>query len=254
MKIFYTENGKEKVYIQVSDFITFTKVDRPIPASIYYKAMEYKFDSNDDKYDFIEYDKKEEIDFFKNFDYIVDYKEVKNKTIKELQNLAKIANDEANEIADLWNELTPEEKNLNKGFINKYGLLRHKVQDYAFVLWNKQRHIKLNMPIVPDSDSILIMENEKDNSIIKTSLEPNILLYYKNDGSELNEDDLNESCIETAIETQALINTQNNEFFKNYKINKKLSENKKYYIIEFIQPEYIEDLTPKSKLHNKSLN
>ena len=167
MKIFNIENGKEKVYIQVSDLITFTRIDRPIPASIYLKAMDYKFQSNKDKYNFIEYTEPEEVEFFKTFDYIVDYKEVKYKSIKELQALAKIANDDANEIADLWNELTDEEKRLNKGFTNKYTLLHHKIQDYAFVLWNKQRHIKLNMPIVPDSDAEVVFESNEDNCIIK---------------------------------------------------------------------------------------
>lgn len=253
MKIFNTENGKEKVYIQVSDFITLTKVDRPIPASIYLKAMNYKFKSNNDKYNFIEYTEPEEIEFFKSFDYIVDYKEVKNKNIKELQELAKIANDDANEIAELWNELTDDEKALNKGFTNKYTLLHHKIQDYAFVLWNKQRHIKLNMPIVPDSDALSIYE--KENYTIKSSIEPNILLYYKNDNSPLEENDIDDNILTSSIQDQALLNEQNNEYFKNYHIKKRMSEDKKYLIIEFEQSEYLGDLIPKSKKkYNNNLN
>lgn len=254
MKIFNIENGKEKVYVQVSDFVTLTKVDRPIPAGIYKKAMDYKFQSNDDKYNFIEYDDPKEVEFFKTFDYIVDYKEVKNKSIKELQVLAKIANDEANEIVDLWNELTEEEKSLNKGFTNKYTLLHHKIQDYAFVLWNKQRHIKLNMPIVPDSDSKIIYEDENNNIKIQSSLEPNILLYYKSDGTDIDENNINTDSLEAAISTQALINEQDNDYFRNYHISKKISDDKKYYIIEFEQPEFIEDMTPRRNLKNTKLS
>ncbi len=253
MKIFNVENGKEKVYVQVSDFTTFTKVDKPIPAGIYLKAMNYRFQSNDDKYNFIEYDDPEEIEFFKEFDYIVDYKEVKNKSISELQHLAKIANDEANEISVLWNELTPEEKKLNKALSNKYMLLHHKIQDYAFVLWNKQRHIKLNMPIVPDSDSTLVISN--DNCRVQSSLEPNILLYYKNDNSELEDSDIDKDMLNSAIATQILFNEQDNDYFRDYQINKKMSEDNKYYIVEFEQPEYKEDLRPKGKNnYNKNLN
>lgn len=253
MKIFNKENGKEKVYIQVSDFTTFTKVDRPIPAGIYWKAMNYKFQSNDDKYNFIEYSDPEEVEFFKNFDYIVDYKEVKDKDIKELQALAKIANDEANEISDLWNELTPEEKKLNVALSNKYMLLHHKIQDYAFVLWNKQRHIKLNMPLVPDSDSTLIINN--DNCNIQSSLEPNILLYYRKDGDNLSDNDINMDLVNSAIATQVLLNEQDNEYFRDYRINKRMSEDNKYYIVEFDQPEYKEDLRPRGKNnYNKNMS
>ncbi len=261
MKIFNRDNGIDKVYVQVSDFTTFQKVDKPIPAGIYLKAMNYKFQSNDDKYNFIEYTKPEEIEFFRNFEYIVDYKEVKDKTITELQRLAKVANDEANEIADLWNELTPEEKKLNPNFIKKYTLLHHKIQDYAFVLWNKQRHIKLNMPLVPDSDAHFIVEdnNNAEPLLCQASIEPNTLLVYKENGHTISEDEINNfALLGGAIEWQADINKNDNEYFRNYHITKKLSEDKKLYIIEFVQPEYTEDLVKKphdnTKVYNKNLN
>ena len=65
MKIFNKENDKERVYVQLNDIMELTQTNMPIPASIIDKVFRGKFlivdDSNRD--DFVEFDKKEEIDF-----------------------------------------------------------------------------------------------------------------------------------------------------------------------------------------------
>ena len=65
MKIFNKENDKERVYVQLNDIMELTQTNMPIPASIIDKVFGGKFlivdDSNRD--DFVEFDKKEEIDF-----------------------------------------------------------------------------------------------------------------------------------------------------------------------------------------------
>ena len=252
MKIFNIGlDNKERAYVQVEDFITLTKVGKPIPASIYDKAMKVKYCTNDNRYNFVEFNEPEEIEFFKNFEWIVNYKDIRYLTSDELKALAKRDNDEANDIAELWNTLTPEEKKLNMDAANRYSLLHHRIKSYGQMLWHKQGHIRLNMPIEPD-DSGWIIDYLNYKVTIQSSLDPNIFLVFKDDESLLNDDNsIKQEMIEEAMKVAEDNISDTNEFFANdFDLEVRTSDDKKYLIFEYKLKEYVDELD-NNKLNKK---
>ena len=252
MKIFNTGiDGKKRVYVQVEDFATLTKVDKPIPASIYAKAMDFKYYTNENRYNFIEYDEEEELEFFEDFEWIVNYKDIRELNSDELKALVKRDNDEANDIADLWNTLSPEEKKMNLEADNKYRLLHHRIKSYGQMLWHKQAHIKLNMPIEPDNDGWII--NDLDNGlIIQSSLDPNIFLVYYEDNTPLEEkSSLKRELMEDAMKMAENNISKTNEFFDgSYDLYMRTSDDKKFLIVEYKLKEYVDEID-KNKQNKK---
>ena len=120
MKIFNKENEQEKVYVHLNDIMELTQTNMPIPASIIDKVFGGKFlivdDSNRD--DFVEFDKKEEIDFFKSIEWIADYKKYRDLTQDELKLLVEETNKEIDDIATKYNTLSYTEKENNLGYLS----------------------------------------------------------------------------------------------------------------------------------------
>ena len=75
MKII-TDNA---AYVQMNDIAFLNHCDLPIPASVFMKSFGFGIFVVDDsnRYDFKEFNKPEDIEFFKNIDWMIDYNEVK---------------------------------------------------------------------------------------------------------------------------------------------------------------------------------
>ena len=80
MKFFNKENGVEKMYVQLDDLLTLYKTEQYIPISVFDKFFLGKITINEyNKFDFIEFYDKDEIEFFKAIDWIVDGKQLNKK-------------------------------------------------------------------------------------------------------------------------------------------------------------------------------
>lgn len=111
MKIFHTENGKEAVYVQMQDIMELNRSDTPILASIYmkvFKGIVIVDDTN--RFDFVRFDDEEEVKFFKEVDFIIDYNEYKDMTDDQLENEWGKLVTKSNEIAKKWNEMSEDER------------------------------------------------------------------------------------------------------------------------------------------------
>ena len=88
-----------KMYVQKNDMAHLNSSGLSIPASIfmqvYGKGITIIDDSN--RYEFIEFSKPEDIEFFKGIDWIVDYNEVKDLTEEQLIELGQSVGDAKNE-------------------------------------------------------------------------------------------------------------------------------------------------------------
>ena len=85
MKIFHEENGKKVVYVQEADVLYFIKNDVEILSSIveqFFKNGIRPIDA--DQLKFIKIEGEEEVKFFKEKDYIIDYNKYKNFTEHQL--------------------------------------------------------------------------------------------------------------------------------------------------------------------------
>ena len=114
MKLFHTENGKEAVYVQMQDIMHLNQTDLPVPASIYTKVITGIVIVNDsNRFDFVKFDEEHEVKFFKELDFIIDYDQYKDLTDEQLEEEGQKIATRANEIAERWNSMPPEERQLH---------------------------------------------------------------------------------------------------------------------------------------------
>lgn len=80
-----------KIYVQKNDMAYLNSSGLDIPASIFMKVFGQGITiiDNRNRYEFIEFTKPEEVEFFKGIDWIVDYDEVKGLSEKELIELGQ---------------------------------------------------------------------------------------------------------------------------------------------------------------------
>ncbi len=135
-------------YVQKNDIAYLNLTDRAIPASIFMKLFGNGIviinDSN--RYEFVEFEAPEEIEFFKSIDWMIDYNEVKDLSEEETIELACSIAEEQNSIAQRFNSMTPEERENNMSMVSQCELLDFKIYSLRDVLWFKQGHIKMELP------------------------------------------------------------------------------------------------------------
>lgn len=156
-------------YVQKNDIVCLNQTDLVIPASIFMKVFGNGIVIIDDsnRYEFVEFDAPEEIEFFKGIDWMIDYNEVKDLSEEEIIVLGQSIAEEKNNIAQRFNSMTPEERKENMNMVSQCELLDFKMYSLRDVLWFKQGHIKMELPEGVDLPAGL--EQEKGiRKLIKT--------------------------------------------------------------------------------------
>lgn len=142
----------DAVYVQKNDITYLNQYlslsNLPIPSSIFEKVFgrNIVIIDNSNRYEFIKFDKPEEIEFFQGIDWMIDYNKVKDLSEEEIIALAKSIVEENNEIARRFNSMTPEERKKNINMAFQYELLDFKICSLRDILWFKQGHIKMDLP------------------------------------------------------------------------------------------------------------
>ena len=145
MKIF----TKNKVYVQINDLIWLNLMDLAIPKPIKDKLflISYKVISgNINRYEFVNFEDINTINFFREIDWILDYDEVKDLTFIELLNTSKNIEDKANIIVRSYNLMNQYDKIKNHHLKQQHEYLNIKwfaVRD--FILF-KYGILKFNLP------------------------------------------------------------------------------------------------------------
>lgn len=144
MKIF----KDNKVYVQKNDIAYLNHTDIAIPASIFTKVFGGGIVIIDDRnrYDFIEFDLPEEVKFFEELDWIVNYDDVKDLEDNEIINLGQNLANEKNTMAKRFNSMSNKEKEANMDLVIKCELMDFKIYSLRDILWFKQGHIKMTLP------------------------------------------------------------------------------------------------------------
>ncbi len=135
-------------YIQKNDIACLNQTDLAIPASIFMKVFGNGIVIIDDsnRYEFVEFEAPEEIEFFKGIDWMIDYNEVKDLSEEETIALGQSIAEEKNSIAQRFNSMAPEEREKNMNMVSQCELLDFKMYSLRDVLWFKQGHIKMELP------------------------------------------------------------------------------------------------------------
>lgn len=139
----------KKAYVQLNDlsYLMRAMEDESIPASIVNKVFGQVFictDSN--RYEFETFDSPEEIEFFKNLDYSVDYMELKDLSDEEIIEYGNSIVNKQNEIADKFNSMSDEEKEKNRNLVKEHELLQFKMLSVRDILWMRNGKLKVKLP------------------------------------------------------------------------------------------------------------
>ena len=159
----------DAAYVQLNDIAYLNHSDLPIPASIFTKVYgdSVFYIDNNNRYDFIKFDEKSEIKFFKSIDWMVDFNEVKDLNEEEIISLGQSMAEEKNTIAKKFNEMTEKNKKKNMDMVSKCELLDFKIYSLRDILWFKQGHIKM---ILPDCIDYMVNQEQKQEKSFKKTL------------------------------------------------------------------------------------
>lgn len=137
-----------KIYVQKNDIVCLNQTNLAIPASIFMKVFGNGIVIIDDsnRYEFVAFDTPEEIEFFRNLDWIIDYDEVKKLSEEEMIALGQSIAEEKNKIARIFNSLPQEEREKNMNLVSQAELLDFKMYSLRDILWFKQGRIKMELP------------------------------------------------------------------------------------------------------------
>lgn len=144
MKIF--RNGS--VFVQKQDMGLLMQMDSSIPYSIVLKVFGQGtvIIDEENRYEFIRFDDKHEVKFFKEQDWIVNYDDVKDLSQEEFVLLGQKNVQKQIEIAAKYNSLSIKERAKNTDFYDEYQKLQFQFDMLREILWFKQGHIKMDLP------------------------------------------------------------------------------------------------------------
>ncbi len=159
MKII-TENA---VYVQKNDIAYLTHTDLPIPASIFTKVFGNDIAIIDDsnRYEFEKFEDAREINFFKKLDWIVDYNLVKDLSDDEIIKMGQSVAQLKNQIAQKFNSMSEGEREKHLDMVTQCELLDFKIYSLRDILWYKQGHLKMTLPVSFDNQEEFVRRNEK---------------------------------------------------------------------------------------------
>lgn len=236
MKIFNKENGKEKVYVQMEDLMLLMHYDinTGIPASIFDKIFKdgMVFVSDHNRFEFASFDEENEIEFFRNLDWIVDYKEYRTRSFDEMVAAGESIQGEMKEIADRYNSMDEIERQCNQDLRTKFELLEEKFKFLPQIVFINQGHVTMPFPNVVDSDGFDCGSNEEFD--IKSSIDPNKIIITRKDGQNISKGSINRSLLKNVLANVSVGMAFREEYCEIMKTKQTISEDGKSITIEFM--------------------
>ena len=139
---------EDKAYVQLNDLQYLMRSNKAIPSSIIESVFGEVFIVTDNnRYEFKEFTKKEEIEFFANLDYSVDYAKLASMSEEEIMAYGMSIAEEKNKFAEKFNAMSEEERKEKYEEAADYAeLLDFKMLSVRDILWFKQGHLKMKLP------------------------------------------------------------------------------------------------------------
>lgn len=151
----------DAAYVQKNDIAYLNQTDLDIPASIYLKACETGTFIVDDsnRYEFIRFNKSDEIQFFKNQDWILDYNQVKDMTEDELIEYCERIITQYNELAETFNALSEQEQMQNTELDMQCDLLAFKLFSLQEFIFYRKGLLEMQLPSELPKESPFIISS-----------------------------------------------------------------------------------------------
>ena len=144
-----------EAFVQFNDLGFLQSTDLAIPASIVLKLFENEITIMDDRnrYNFVCFTEAEDIEYFKQLDWMVDYNETKDMSEEELISLIEKTLGEMDSISNAYDLIPTNQGKKRRELAKTFSLLEFKFYSLRNILWYKQGHISLNLPEI-ESGSI----------------------------------------------------------------------------------------------------
>ena len=126
----------DTLYVQIKDLAYMSLNSMVIPFSLYVQILLDKNILNDKskEYKFLKTDNPKDIEEFKKIDWIIDYNDLKDKSLEELNAFFKETNNKKNEILREYNNLPYDKKKHYTFFYSEYLKLEYKALSiYDFI-------------------------------------------------------------------------------------------------------------------------
>lgn len=250
MKIFNIENGIKKIYVQLTDIQELYKTEQIIPISILNKyTKELNNHKKQNKHKFIEFNKEEEINFFKAIDWIVDGKELNKKSIKELDKIYKKS------IKDIYYFINIHNiNNLSEDEKCEYEILKYKSESIKNYFLAKYGDLNIPFPEVPNNEKVILDDRVNSGIIISESLNPNSIVMTKKNGEKFNiKESVNIILINKALDKIKKKRKSSEDHLFKYKRSFDISDDLKHLIIRYRIGTYKDNQVIINKKSNEKL-
>lgn len=148
MKIF-TDRG---VYVQKNDLQILFELGNYVPKSIIDKFWncEAVVITDENRYDFVFFDREDEVQFFRSIICFLDFDDVKDLSIQELIEMGQSLAEKRNGIAASFNAMNEVDRRSNIGLLLDCEVLDFQMHSLSDFILYKKGKIKMNFP--PDVD------------------------------------------------------------------------------------------------------
>lgn len=200
MKIFNIENGQEKVYVQVEDLVMLNQNHASCPSTIYDKISDYSewFIEPLYKKNYIVFDVEEELAYFKKAEWILDYKELRDLSLEELEQLLQ----KIQMNLTFLHSVHVADSTIKLRVLLTIEMLQYKRDCLCEYVDARKMGGTIYLPVIPDSDGFFYEHNDTSKFFIRASITPYDLMVLRRDGSVLTENDcIPERLIKEAIQS-----------------------------------------------------
>jgi hypothetical protein len=149
MKVIKKEKDKDVIYVQKGDLGFLNMCDEDIPASIYMKTFcqEITIIDERNRLDYIKFDESEEVNYFMNLQFILNFNEYENLSLEDIESKGKEIADSINEIVDKYNLMNEKDKKNNTSLISQYEKLEYLYNSVVLIYNQKLNGISFSLPI-----------------------------------------------------------------------------------------------------------
>lgn len=135
-------------YVQMNDIAFLNQTDLPIPASIYMKVFGTGVVIIDDRnrYEFVKFEETDEIEFFKNLYWIVDYDLVNGFSDEDFVEVGEEMMKIKRRLFRMYNSLSEEDRKKHTHLMRECELLDFKMHSLSEFLLFKQGTLKMTLP------------------------------------------------------------------------------------------------------------
>ena len=235
MKIFNEENGVKKVYVQVNDLSIIQEYEDDMPLYIFDIVINQENTTIDKNFGmgFLEFSRPEELDYFANCDWIIDYKKYRDYSIEQLEEEKKKIDQETDALRATFAGIKREERTSKEKELSRVYVLTYKKNYIDQLIAYKKGNLDIEFPLVPDSDAFCLTRDRSFPYEFRPSIDHSKILVYRKDGQTIAEDEeVPSDFIKKGI---SLMLAHRHGFYEesDYEVVNYMAPNRMYYVIDF---------------------